>query len=35
VAADGGIVSFGHAGFFGSMAGKPLNAPMDAMAAGT
>ncbi len=28
VASDGGIFSFGDATFFGSMGGKPLNAPM-------
>ena len=33
VAADGGIFTFGHAHFFGSMGGKPLNAPVVGMAA--
>jgi hypothetical protein len=28
VAADGGVFSFGDAGFFGSMGGHPLNAPV-------
>ena len=28
VAGDGGIFSFGDAGFYGSMGGKPLNAPV-------
>jgi hypothetical protein len=28
VASDGGIFAFGDAGFFGSMGGKPLNAPV-------
>jgi predicted chitinase len=32
VAGDGGVFSFGDAGFHGSMGGKPLNAPMTAMA---
>lgn len=32
-AADGGVFSFGDARFFGSMGGKPLNAPVVAMAA--
>jgi hypothetical protein len=32
VASDGGIFSFGDAGFHGSMGGKPLNAPMVGMA---
>jgi hypothetical protein len=32
VASDGGIFSFGDAGFYGSMGGKPLNAPIVAMA---
>ena len=27
VASDGGIFSYGDAGFHGSMGGKPLNAP--------
>lgn len=35
VAADGGIFSFGPAGFYGSMGGKPLNAPVVGMAANT
>jgi len=33
VASDGGIFSFGDAGFHGSMGGKPLNAPIVGMAA--
>ncbi|GAC1590798.1 MAG: hypothetical protein NVS3B21_08700 [Acidimicrobiales bacterium] len=33
VAPDGGIFSYGAAPFFGSMGGKPLNAPIVAMAA--
>jgi len=33
VAADGGIFSFGDAPFFGSMGGRPLNAPVAGMAA--
>ena len=33
VAADGGIFAFGDAKFFGSMGGKPLNAPIVGMAA--
>jgi hypothetical protein len=33
VASDGGIFSFGTAPFYGSMGGKPLNAPMVGMAA--
>ncbi len=33
VASDGGIFTFGGAGFFGSMGGKPLNKPMVGMAA--
>jgi len=33
VASDGGIFSFGDAGFHGSMGGKALNAPMVGMAA--
>ncbi len=33
VARDGGIFAFGDAGFYGSMGGKPLNAPIVAMAA--
>jgi parallel beta-helix repeat protein len=28
VASDGGVFNFGDAGFFGSMGGKPLNAPI-------
>jgi hypothetical protein len=32
VASDGGIFTFGNAGFFGSMGGKPLNQPMVGMA---
>jgi len=28
VASDGGIFTFGDAGFFGSMGGRPLNAPV-------
>jgi hypothetical protein len=34
VAADGGVFSFGSAGFYGSMGGKPLNAPIVGMATG-
>jgi hypothetical protein len=34
VASDGGVFSFGEAGFYGSMGGTPLNAPIVAMAAG-
>jgi hypothetical protein len=33
VAANGGIYAFGDAAFYGSMAGKPLNAPMVGIAA--
>ncbi len=33
VASDGGVFSFGDAGFFGSMGGKPLNQPVVGMAA--
>ena len=33
VAADGGVFSFGHAGFFGSMGGKHLDAPIVGIAA--
>jgi hypothetical protein len=33
VASDGGIFSFGGAGFSGSMGGKPLNKPIVGMAA--
>ncbi|MGH9087298.1 MAG: SpoIID/LytB domain-containing protein, partial [Acidimicrobiales bacterium] len=33
VASDGGIFSFGNAGFHGSMGGKPLNQPIVGMAA--
>jgi hypothetical protein len=33
VATDGGIFSFGDAGFSGSVGGQPLNAPMTGMAA--
>ena len=33
VASDGGIFSFGDAGFHGSMGGKPLNRPIVGMAA--
>ena len=33
VATDGGIFAFGDANFYGSMGGKPLNAPMVGMAA--
>ncbi len=32
VASDGGIFAFGTLGFYGSMGGKPLNAPIVAMA---
>ena len=32
VASDGGVFSFGDANFYGSMGGKPLNAPIVAMA---
>ena len=32
VAQDGGVFSFGNAPFYGSMGGKPLNAPMVSMA---
>ena len=33
VAADGGIFAFGSAGFYGSMGGQPLNAPIVGIAA--
>ena len=33
VASDGGLFSFGAAGFFGSMGGQPLNKPIVGMAA--
>ncbi len=33
VASDGGIFTFGNAGYFGSMGGKPLNRPIVGMAA--
>ena len=33
VASDGGVFSFGDAGFFGSMGGKPLDSPIVGMAA--
>ena len=33
MASDGGIFAFGDAGFYGSMGGKPLNAPIVGMAA--
>ena len=33
VASDGGIFTFGDAGFYGSMGGQPLNAPVVGMAA--
>ena len=33
MASDGGIFTFGDAGFFGSQGGKPLNAPIVGMAA--
>ena len=33
VASDGGVFSFGDAGFHGSMGGKPLNKPVVGMAA--
>jgi hypothetical protein len=32
VAADGGIVNFGDAGYFGSMGAKPLNSPVVGLA---
>jgi hypothetical protein len=32
-AADGGVFAFGDAGFYGSMAGRPLNSPIVAMMA--
>jgi hypothetical protein len=31
VASDGGIFTFGHATFFGSMGGQPLNQPIVGM----
>jgi hypothetical protein len=34
VAADGGVFSFGDAGFYGSMGGKALDAPVVGMAPG-
>jgi hypothetical protein len=34
VAADGGVFTFGNAGFYGSMGGMPLNAPIVGMAPG-
>ena len=33
VASDGGVFAFGDAGFYGSMGGRPLNAPSSGMAA--
>ena len=33
VASDGGIFTFGDASFYGSMGGKPINKPVDGMAA--
>ena len=33
VASDGGVFTFGHAGFFGSQGGKPLNKPIVGLAA--
>ena len=33
VASDGGIFSFGDAGYYGSMGNKPLNKPIVGMAA--
>jgi hypothetical protein len=33
VGSDGGVFAFGNAGFFGSMGGKPLNAPVVGIAA--
>ncbi|MDA8400188.1 MAG: hypothetical protein M0008_09105, partial [Actinomycetota bacterium] len=33
IASDGGIFSFGTARFYGSMGGKPLNAPIVGIAA--
>ncbi|MER5371829.1 trypsin-like serine protease [Streptomyces sp. NPDC002553] len=33
VGGDGGVFAFGDAGFYGSMGGKPLNAPVTAIAA--
>ncbi|HEX4220588.1 MAG TPA: hypothetical protein VHZ02_19605 [Acidimicrobiales bacterium] len=35
MAADGGVFSFGSAGFYGSLGGQPLNAPVVGMAAGS
>jgi hypothetical protein len=32
VASDGGVFTFGDAGFYGSMGGQPLNQPMVAIA---
>jgi hypothetical protein len=32
VASDGGIFDYGDAGYFGSMGGQPLNAPVTGMA---
>ncbi len=34
MASDGGAFNFGDAGFFGSMGGQPLNAPVVGGAAG-
>jgi uncharacterized delta-60 repeat protein len=34
VASDGGVFAFGHAGFFGSMGGHPLNSPIVGIAGG-
>jgi hypothetical protein len=33
VASDGGVFTFGDAGYFGSMGGKKLSAPVVALAA--
>ncbi len=33
VASDGGLFAFGNAQFYGSMGGKPLNAPVVGVAA--
>ncbi|NNN13499.1 MAG: hypothetical protein HKL81_07130, partial [Acidimicrobiaceae bacterium] len=34
VASDGGVFSFGDAGYYGSMGGKTLNAPVVGISAG-